>query len=138
MTTFLNNYNMLPENERFAPQHTVHRVKRNESLWTISRKYGVSIHDLAAVNKIKNRNKIKMGQKLTIPIRGSKVRYTANKKTGPNGHAKKVYTVKKGDTLGHIAESHKTRARNIRRWNGLEYGGLIYPGQKLILWIKQG
>ena len=138
MTTFLNNYNTLPENQRFAPQHTVHRVKRNESLWTISRKYGVSIHDLAAVNKIKNRNKIKMGQKLTIPIRGPKVRYTTNKKTGPNGHVKKVYTVKKGDTLGHIAENHKTLARNIRRWNGLEYGGLIYPGQKLILWIKQG
>jgi membrane-bound lytic murein transglycosylase D len=113
-------------------------VRRNESLWTISRKYGVSIHDLASVNKIRNRHKIKIGQKLTIPVPGSKAALASAQSTGPGGHLKKVYTVKRGDTLGHIAQNHDTRARNIRRWNGLRYGGVIYPGQKLVLWVKQG
>ena len=45
-----------------------HRVKYGESLWTISKKYSVSIHDLCAVNKIKNRNTVKVGQKLIIPL----------------------------------------------------------------------
>ena len=127
------NFNALPEDQRFAPQYIVHKVRRGESLSTISKKYKVSIHDVAAVNKIRNRHKISIGQKLTIPIRGA---YASH--DGPPGHIKVVYTVRKGDTLGHIAEDYGTRAVKIRRWNNLAYGQYIYPGQKLVLWVKQG
>ena len=49
------------------------------------------------------------------------------------------YKVKKGDTLGQIAEDYKTNASKIRRWNRLKYGSsLIYPGQKLKIWVKEG
>ncbi len=130
---FTANFNALPEVQRFAPQYIVHKVRRGESLSTISEKYKVSIHDVAAVNKIRNRHKISIGQKLTIPIRGA---YTSH--DGPPGHIKVVYTVRKGDTLGHIAEDYGTRAGKIRRWNNLAYGQYIYPGQKLVLWVKQG
>ena len=130
---FTANFNALPEVQRFAPQYIVHKVRRGESLSTISKKYKVSIHDVAAVNKIRNRHKISIGQKLTIPIRGA---YTSL--DGPPGHIKVVYTVRKGDTLGHIAEDYGTRAVKIRRWNNLAYGQYIYPGQKLVLWVKQG
>ena len=130
---FTANFNALPEVQRFAPQYIVHKVRRGESLSTISEKYKVSIHDVAAVNKIRNRHKISIGQKLTIPIRGA---YTSH--DGPPGHIKVVYTVRKGDTLGHIAEDYGTRAVKIRRWNNLAYGQYIYPGQKLVLWVKQG
>lgn len=130
------NYTALPASERFAPQYLVHRVRKGESLWTISKRYRVSIHDLAAVNKIKNRHKIRTGWKLTIPIPGTY--QTATRAVGPAGLARLVYVVRKGDTLGHIAEDYGTRANNIRRWNGLRYGDYIHPGQKLVLWIKQG
>jgi len=130
---FAANFNALPEDQRFAPQYIVHKVRRGESLWTISKKYKVSIHDLAAVNKIRNRHRIKIGQKLTIPVRGV---YTT--RDGPPGHLKVVYTVRRGDTLGHIAQNYGTRASKIRRWNHLTYGQYIYPGQKLVLWVKQG
>jgi len=130
---FTANFNALPEVQRFAPQYIVHKVRRGESLSTISKKYKVSIHDVAAVNKIRNRHKISIGQKLTIPIRGA---YASH--DGPPGHIKVVYTVRKGDTLGHIAEDYGTRAVKIRRWNNLAYGQYIYPGQKLVLWVKQG
>ena len=63
---FIKAWNAIPENERFAPQFVVHRVRYGESLWTISKKYGVSIHDLASVNKIRNRNKVRVGQKLKV------------------------------------------------------------------------
>jgi membrane-bound lytic murein transglycosylase D len=132
---FLANFSALPEDQRFAPQYIVHRVRRGESLWSISKKYKVSIHDLAAVNKIRNRHKIQVGQKLTIPIRGS---VYAGGSPELDGLVKVVYTVKRGDTLSHIAENYKTRASKIRRWNNLKYGDYIYPGQKLVLWVKQG
>jgi membrane-bound lytic murein transglycosylase D len=53
-------------------------------------------------------------------------------------HSKNIYTVRKGDTLGHIAEDYNTRAKKIRKWNNLKYGQPILPGQKLTIWIKNG
>ena len=137
---FLARWNSIPESERFAPQFIVHRVRYGESLWTISKKYGASIHDIAAVNKIRNRHKIRVGNKLKIPIKGGALRTWGTKDNGgPVGHYKVTYKVKRGDTLGQIAEDYKSNASRIRRWNGLKYGSsLIYPGQKLRIWVKEG
>ena len=137
---FLARWNSIPESERFAPQFIVHRVRYGESLWTISKKYGASIHDIAAVNKIRNRHKIRVGNKLKIPIKGGALRTWGTKDNGgPAGHYKVTYKVKRGDTLGQIAEDYKSNASRIRRWNGLKYGSsLIYPGQKLRIWVKEG
>ena len=137
---FLERWNSIPESERFAPQFIVHRVRYGESLWTISKKYGASIHDIAAVNKIRNRHKIKVGNKLKVPLKGGILRTWGTKDNGgPSGHYKVTYKVKRGDTLGQIAEDYKSKASKIRRWNGLKYGSsLIYPGQKLKIWVKEG
>ena len=135
-TTFLKNYNALPENERFAPQSITHKVRNGESLWTIAKKYRVSQHDIAAVNKIRNRSMIRIGQKLTIPVPGVNLASMSN--SAMPGYNKLTYKVRKGDTLGHIAEDYGTKASTIRKWNSLKYGQHIFPGQKLILWIKQG
>ena len=133
---FLAAWNAIPEEERFAPQFVVHRVRYGESLWTISKKYSVSIHDLAAVNKIRNRNKVRVGQKLNVPLRGGRT-WGNGENGGPSGYSKRVYRVKRGDTLGQIAEDHGTRASKIRRWNNMKYGShLIHPGQKLVIWVK--
>lgn len=133
---FLAAWNAIPEEERFAPQFVVHRVRYGESLWTISKKYSVSIHDLAAVNKIRNRNKVRVGQKLNVPLKGGRT-WGNGENGGPPGHSKRVYRVKRGDTLGQIAEDHGTRASKIRRWNNMKYGShLIHPGQKLVIWVK--
>ncbi len=51
------------------------------------------------------------------------------------GREKIVYIVKRGDTLGEIAELYNTRAQNIRNWNGLYYGQYIYPGDRLNIWV---
>ncbi|MBT4149061.1 MAG: LysM peptidoglycan-binding domain-containing protein [Candidatus Marinimicrobia bacterium] len=135
-TTFLKNYNALPENERFAPQSITHKVRNGESLWTIAKKYRVSQHDIAAVNKIRNRSMIRIGQKLTIPVPGVNLASMSN--SAMPGYNKLTYKVRKGDTLGHIAEDYGTKASTIRKWNSLKYGQHIFPGQKLTLWIKQG
>ena len=134
---FLKNYAALPESERFAPKYVVHKVRYGETLWDISKRYKVSIHQLAAVNKIRNRHKIRIGQKLTIPVAGQKPAPTYTQ-SGPPGSQRLVYVVRKGDTLGQIAEDNNTRASRIRRWNGLRYGQYIYPGQKLTLWMPKG
>ena len=137
-TQFTEQFNALPEDQRFSPQYVFHRVRSGESLWMISRKYKVSIHDIASINKIKNRHRIRIGQKLTIPLRGSGTILPAENPGLVSTHLKQVYTVKKGDTLGDIAEVYKTRASKIRIWNNLKYGKYIFPGQKLTIWTKKG
>ena len=135
---FITNWSSLSDNERVTPQFVTHRVKYGESLWTISRKYNVSVHDIASVNKIKNRHKIRVSSRLKIPSKGGRL-YGSSQNGGPPGHYKTIYTVRRGDTLGQIAEDHRTHARKIRRWNNIRYGSyIIHPGQKLTIWVKEG
>ena len=79
---------------------------------------------------------IRIGQRLTIPVPG--VNLASRSNSVMPGYNKLTYKVRKGDTLGHIAEDYGTKASTIRKWNSLKYGQHIYPGQKLTLWIKQG
>ncbi|MCF7801941.1 MAG: LysM peptidoglycan-binding domain-containing protein [Candidatus Marinimicrobia bacterium] len=130
--------NQLPTSDKEAFQ--IHYVRRGESLWLIARKYGVSVTSLTRANNLRNSNRLSVGQKLTIPLPGTTT-YAAqsrSKQTLPtSSYNKLVYVVKRGDTLGHIAERYHTRASSIRRWNGLSYGEYIYPGQRLTIYQKK-
>jgi membrane-bound lytic murein transglycosylase D len=55
----------------------------------------------------------------------------------PAGKEKLVYRVKRGDTLGQIAEWYGVRASDIRNWNDISYGEYIRPGQTLGIWVPQ-
>ncbi len=51
------------------------------------------------------------------------------------GMTRLVYTVKTGDTIGHIAEWYDCRAADIRNWNDIAYGRPIRAGQDLDIWV---
>ncbi len=121
----------------------VHYVRRGETLSVIANRYGVSLTKLVQANRIKNQNSLAVGQKLVIPApknysAASNTNGKTAKSTLPSSdYTKKVYAVKKGDTLGGIAEKYHTSATRIRAWNGLSYGQHIYPGQRLIIYTKK-
>jgi len=122
--------------------YQVHYVRRGETLSVIARKYNVSLTRLVQANRIKNRNRLSVGQKLVIPapksyISAAPIKSTSASSPPASDFSKKTYTVKKGDTLGQIAENFNTSAKRIRHWNGLSYGQHIYPGQKLIIYTKK-
>ncbi|MCF7823979.1 MAG: LysM peptidoglycan-binding domain-containing protein [Candidatus Marinimicrobia bacterium] len=121
--------------------YQVHYVRRGETLSVIARRYNVSMSKLVSANKIKNRNSLSVGQKLIIPApkdyaSSSGASKSASKAPAGSDYKKQVYTVRKGDTLGQIAEDYHTSAKMIRYWNGLSYGQNIYPGQKLAIYTK--
>ena len=93
---FYNSFNALPETERFATQKVEHRVKKGENLSTIASKYRVLISDLMTINNLKN-DRLQIGQRLKIPVKGG---------IYSNYPEKISYSVKKGDTLGAIAERY--------------------------------
>ncbi len=48
-----------------------------------------------------------------------------------------IYRVKKGDTIGHIAEWYGCRAADIRNWNDLPYGRPLRAGAELTIWVDK-
>lgn len=55
---------------------------------------------------------------------------TAQKVTTQKGSR---HTVQKGDTLYSLAQKNKVSVEELRKWNNLEKGDSIYPGQKLVV-----
>lgn len=93
--------------KRVAKSRT-HRVRSGESLYTIGKRYGVSVDRLKAANGLR-RNTIRVGQELVIPS-------VSNQKAVPEG---KVYRVRSGDTLSEIARRYGTTVSKLRSANGL-------------------
>ena len=100
-------------------QAAIHTVKRGETLGVIAKKYGLNASALAAHNGIANPNRVKIGQKLTIPSKSKTL----------------TYTIRKGDTLSTIAKKYKTTAAAIAKANGIKKPNAIQQGQKLKITI---
>jgi len=62
----------IPSAERFAAQRPdlYHRVERGDTLSQIAERYGVSLAALERANGLNNRNFIRIGQQLTLPVSG--------------------------------------------------------------------
>jgi cell wall-associated NlpC family hydrolase len=105
-----------------------HKVKKKETLTTLSRKYHVSVAELKAANNIVN-NHVRTGDVLVIPPRTREVSadaVPARKDT--------VYRVQKGDTLGKVAQKTGIKVAELKRLNDL-HGAKprLKPGQVLAL-----
>lgn len=83
-------------------------VKKGDTLYGISNQYGVSVTELAELNKV-NANTLQIGQVLLIPI-----------KSGNNPDNMFMYTVKKGDNLYNIARVYGTTVSAIKNLNYLK------------------
>lgn len=103
------------------PEQVMYRIKRGDTLWSISRRYGVSLFTLMSVNGLNKQSKIYPGQKLVIP--GF---------PGRSVGAGVKYRVKKGDTLFNIAARFDTTVIRLKRANGLS-GNIIRPGELLLI-----
>ncbi|MEZ5276414.1 MAG: LysM peptidoglycan-binding domain-containing protein [Opitutaceae bacterium] len=118
------------------PVLIAYSVKRGDSLWSISRQFGVSIQDIVAVNPGINPNAIQYGEKIMVPDGMS--RRSPGDATGPAAAAPSLpegsstYTVKSGDYLARIASQNGTTVGAIRQANRLE-SDLIQVGQVLII-----
>ncbi|GAA5533263.1 LysM peptidoglycan-binding domain-containing protein [Deinococcus aluminii] len=104
------------------------KVKKGDTLYGIARRTGVSVERLRALNGLKN-NTIRPGETLRVkgPVPAVPARPARKATSAPSGG---LYTVRPGDTLGHIAERAGVSVAALRAANGLS-GSLIKPGQRL-------
>src|SRR5690606_12162622 len=114
-----------------------HHVSKDETLQSISKKYGVSIQNLLAWNNLTSRSSI-TGKTLIVAraidedLADKVVALTKTKQTPKKNNPTYVtYVVRKGDTLSEIATKHRgATVSKIRSDNNIK-GSRLKIGQKL-------
>lgn len=110
----------------FSSQTASHEVKKGETLYSISRKYGISVGELCSENNLSTSAVIKTGQKLKIPTKNS-----SESKTSQKVEKTDTYIVKKGDTLYGIAKRFGISVETLTILNKMSGSNTIKVGQVL-------
>lgn len=119
----------LQERIKSVSDRSVHIVKKGETLSTIARKYHVSVNQLKQWNNMKS-DRLSIGQKLVVYSSGAPMAQAGNDKPVERSTTQITHTVKKGETLGKIAQKYKCTVTDLKRWNKLKSTN-IQVGQKL-------
>jgi len=88
-----------------------HRVEAGETLTAIAKKYHVTPLSIAEANDLEHGEGLNPGEKLIIP---------AARPVAETKPRLVRYRVRKGDTLGGIADQFSVTSEDVRRWNGLK------------------
>lgn len=120
-----------------ANADTTHKVAKNDTVWDLSQKYGVSIQAIEDLNNIdQNSHLIVTGQTLKVPAKDAQVSENNNTAQAADKKADTEntsdVTVKAGDTLWTLAQQYNTSVEKLRELNGLAADAyLIHPGNVL-------
>lgn len=112
-------------------------VKKGDSLWKISREFGLSLKTLLEANGLTQNSTIQAGQTLVIPSSNSTPSSSTVSSSSPASSTTEVYTVVKGDTLSRIAKQFNTTVDDIQLANGLPTH-IIQLGQRLTIPVNSG
>ncbi len=114
-------------------------VKPGDSLYKISKRYGVSINALKAVNHLE-RESLKLNQVLLIPASNSRQPRESIKKPSIESSSESSllssYVVQKGDTLSGISRKAGLSVEEVKQINQLRTNKLT-AGQTLILSVAK-
>ena len=115
------------KSNNFIP-YEMYIVSEGDTLWSISKKYNLSIRDLARMNSLNENDFLQLGQQLSI----------GNKNIHRNMESKKrtiLYSVKQGDTLFKISELFDVSIKSIEDINDFNQSTLM-PGQIIKIAIR--
>jgi membrane-bound lytic murein transglycosylase D len=127
-----------------SKKRIIYKVKRGDSLWTISRKYRLPYKKLAKINGISPLATLSIGQRLKVWLApaSSKKPYKTTSSTkqlptaAPFKKTKIKYNVRDGDSLYAIAKRYNVSIKQVVNWNQLSLNTHLQPGQKLVLYVK--
>jgi LysM repeat protein len=130
-----------------APGYTTHKVTSGQTLYSISRQYGVSVAELTKLNP-SAKSGLRAGQVLKVPGKpaasvvvpekpvaapAAKTEpASVSKPASPENAGAKTHKVAPKQTLLGIANRYKVTMAEIRKWNNLK-SDKLKPGQVLIV-----
>ena len=131
---------------------TIHEVQKGETLYSISKKYGVSVADVQSANGLSD-NGIKVGQKIKIPdgktsgaapsvsVKTSAATTSAPVAAKPTSNpasttkaatsSDESYIVQKGETWFGISKKYGITVADLQKLNGVGSDAALKVGQKL-------
>lgn len=107
-------------------------IQAGDTLYSISRRFGISLSTLLVNNGLSASSLIRPGQTISVSgsssanVQSQSVSYTSTSGSGN-------YTVKAGDTLYRIAYNHGISLTKLLSLNGLSANSTIRPGQHLVV-----
>jgi LysM repeat protein len=128
--------------QSYAAADTTYKVKKGDSLYRISKKFGVSMDEIKIRNEITS-SRIQPGTKLFIPTedKNQHSESAVQNNSTPSGQETPItmaenapcyHKVDKGDTLLTISKKYSVSVRDLREFNHLR-STKIKPGQRLLL-----
>jgi membrane-bound lytic murein transglycosylase D len=119
--------NYAPPVNEYASNNTkgsvnYYKVRKGDTIGEIAETYHISVAELKNWNGLKS-NKVMVGQNLKIYSKENKSFYV--KSTNTSVSNVNYHKIKKGETLGGIAELYQVSASSIREWNGLSSDNIV-------------
>ncbi len=122
---------LISDDYKFAVQtpDVAYEVERGDSLSVIARRFNTTVGRLVALNQLRSRNRIQIGQRLLLPQDNTVADQTLGELAAQGGQ----YTVRRGDTISVIASRFGVSEQQVLSLNGIADRNRIYPGQNLQL-----
>ena len=122
-----------------------HKVKKGDSLWSISQRYDIPISKVRIFNQFPKKNLLRIGQRIMLPLPVGTAIVKKEKK-----HRTKFFLVKaqmdkipgvththrveKGDTLWNISQRFGVSVKSLKSWNrGLLKKKILQIGKKILI-----
>ena len=104
-----------------AMNYTRHIVRKRETFSLIAKMFGVSAAEIARVNGLTLKSRLRPGTELAIPrpARTPAMKVAASGKSAAGAPGDSSYRIQKGDTLSSVAARHSTTVQAIKSLNGL-------------------
>jgi membrane-bound lytic murein transglycosylase D len=119
------------ESQRLSKQHIdrYYKVRRGDTLSRIAKRHGVRTSELVALNHLRSRHRIRVGQVLVLPTKAGGSVSVAREPLPSDG----TYRVRRGDTISIIARRFGVSESKIVSANGLRNRHRIAVGQRLTI-----
>jgi membrane-bound lytic murein transglycosylase D len=115
--------------------YRIHRVRKGESVKSVSARYKADPDDVIALNNLRRNGRLRVGMRLRIPVKvaksAPKPKVASERQSGAQGKDVR-YEVRQGDSLFQIANRYNTTIKDIQSYNGLESTNLQL-GQVLLI-----
>ncbi len=124
----------------FSFADSVYIVQKGDTLYSLSKKYEITVNELRVANNLSENDVLKVGQKLQIPSANilNAVTLTQKKsdsvqKTEKSKVDSQKYKVQKGDTLYALSKKYEISVADLMSLNQMDSSSTLKIGQEILV-----